>query len=398
MTDGARSGRAGGDAIGVAPFRVRVDDADLADLHRRLDATRWPDAAPVDDWSQGVPLPYLRDLVHDWRHHHDWRATEERLAALPQVRVEVDGLGIHAVHARSPHPDALPLVLTHGWPGSFLEFEDVIGPLTDPPAHGGDRADAFHVVCPSLPGYGFSDRPTTPGWGIERIAAAWDTLMGRLGYDRYGAAGSDWGTSVSTLLALHAPERVAGIHLVPPLAPPDPATFDDLTLGERAALDDLADAERWESGYAAQQATRPQTLGYALADSPVGQCAWIVEKLRAWTDNDGLPDDAIPRHRILDAVTLYWLTNTATSSARLYRESFATVQAWFTDAPPTPVDVPTGCSIYPKEMPRPSRRWAARRFPDIRHWHELDRGGHFAALERPATFVDELRTFFRLVR
>jgi pimeloyl-ACP methyl ester carboxylesterase len=383
---------------GVEPFAIRVADADLADLHDRLDATRWPDAAPVDDWSQGVPLPYLRDLVEHWRHRYDWRATEARLSALPQVRVDVDGLGIHAVHARSPHPGALPLVLTHGWPGAFLEFEQVVGPLTHPEAYGGDPADAFHVVCPSLPGYGFSDRPTVAGWGIERIAAAWDTLMGRLGYPRYGAAGSDWGTSVSTLLALHAPDRVAGIHLVPPLAAPDPATLDDLTAAERAALDDLAEAERWESGYAALQATRPQTVGYGLDDSPVGLCAWIVEKLRAWSDNDGLPESAIPRDRMLDLVTLYWLTATATSSARLYRESFATVQAWFTDAVPDVVDVPTGCSIFPKEMPRPSRRWAARRFPDIRHWHELDRGGHFAALEQPALFVDELRSFFRLVR
>jgi pimeloyl-ACP methyl ester carboxylesterase len=384
--------------VGITPFTLRVPEADLDDLHRRLDATRWPDPAPVDDWSQGVPLAYLRDLVDDWRHRYDWRATEGRLAALPQVRVTVDGIGIHAVHARSPEAGALPLVLTHGWPGSFLEFEQVVGPLTDPAAHGGDPADAFHLVCPSLPGYGFSDRPTTAGWGVERIAAAWDALMARLGYDRYGAAGSDWGTTVSTLLGLQAPDRVAGIHLVPPLAAPDPATFDDLTAAERAALDDLADAERWESGYAAQQATRPQTLGYALADSPVGQCAWIVEKLRAWTDNDGRPEDAVPRDRILDAVTLYWLTNTATSSARLYRESFATVQSWFTDAVPAVVDVPTGCSIFPEEMPRPSRRWAERRFPDIRHWHELDRGGHFAALEQPDVLVDELRSFFRLVR
>ena len=379
-------------------FTARVPQAALDDLHRRLDATRWPDAETVGDWSQGVPLAYLRELAHHWRHRYDWRATEARLAALPQIRVEVDGLGVHAVHVRSPHARALPLVLTHGWPGSFLEFEQVVGPLADPPAHGGDPADAFHVVCPSLPGYGFSDRPTTTGWGIERIADAWDVLMSRLGYDRYGAAGSDWGTSVSTLLGVRARPRVAGIHLVPPLVAPDPATFDDLSEDEQAALDDLRRSERWESGYAAQQSTRPQTLGYGLADSPVGQCAWIVEKLRAWTDGDGPPEAAIPRERILDAVTLYWLTGTATSSARLYWESFATVQSWFTDAVPDTVDVPTGCSIFPAEMPRPSRRWAARRFPDIRHWHELPRGGHFAALEQPALFVDELRAFFRTVR
>jgi len=382
----------------AVPFTLRVPDAALDDLHRRLDATRWPDPETVDDWSQGVPLAYLRDLVDHWRHRYDWRATEARLAALPQVHVEVDGLRVHAVHARSPHPGALPLVLTHGWPGSFLEFEQVVGPLVDPVAHGGDASDAFHVVCPSLPGHGWSDRPAAPGWGIERIAAAWATLMDRLGYDRFGAAGSDWGTSVSTLLAARVPDRVAGIHLVPPLAAPDPATFDDLTAGERTALDDLARSQRWESGYAEQQSTRPQTLGYGLADSPAGLCAWIVEKVRAWTDCDGVPENAVHRDRILDGVTLYWLTGTATSSARLYWESFATVQAWFAEATPHVVDVPTGCSIFPKEMPRPSRRWAERRFPDIRQWHELDRGGHFAALEQPGVFVDELRSFFRRVR
>jgi epoxide hydrolase len=380
-------------------FRVDVPPSALDDLRARLGRTRWPEPETVDDWSQGVPLAYLRELCEYWADGYDWRATEARLNALPQIRTEIDGLGIHALHVRSPHPGALPLVLTHGWPGSIVEMLDVIGPLTDPPAHSGDAADAFHLVVPSLPGYGFSDRPATPGWGVERIADAWSTLMGRLGYRRYGAAGSDWGTTVSALLGQRDPDHVAGIHLVPPLAPPDPATFDDLTDAERAALADLDRAGREESGYAEQQATRPQTVGYGLVDSPAALCAWIVEKFRAWTDCDGHPENAITRDRMLDGVSLYWLTATGASSARLYWESFREVGALFTGTgSAATVTVPAGCSIFPKEVPRVSRRWAARRFTDIRHWNELDRGGHFAALEQPALLVDELQAFFRLVR
>jgi pimeloyl-ACP methyl ester carboxylesterase len=382
----------------VTPFRITVPDEDLDDLRARLARTRWPERETVDDWSQGVPLAYLRDLCAYWADGYDWRATEGRLNALPQVRVDVGGLGVHVVHARSPEPDALPLVLTHGWPGSVLEFLDVIGPLTDPAAHGGDAADAFHVVCPSLPGYGFSDKPTEPGWGVERIADAWVTMMDALGYDRFGAQGGDWGTSVSTLIARRHPGRVAGIHLTPPLAAPDPATLDDLTDAEAAALADLERSQRWESGYAEQQATRPQTVGYGLTDSPAGLCAWIVEKFAAWTDCDGHPENALTRDQMLGDITLYWLTATAASSARLYWESFRQVSEWFASATTDTVDVPTGCTILPREMPRPSRRWAATRYTDIRHWSELDRGGHFAAFEQPELFVDEVRAFFRLVR
>jgi pimeloyl-ACP methyl ester carboxylesterase len=382
----------------VTPFRIEVPQDALGDLRERLGRTRWPEAETVDDWSQGVPLSYLRELCRHWAEDYDWRATERRLNLLPQFRTEVDGLGIHFLHVRSPHPDALPVVLTHGWPGSVVEFLKVIGPLTDPTAHGGDAADAFHLVIPSLPGYGFSDRPTRPGWGVERIARAWARLMARLGYRRYGAQGGDWGTSISTAIAQQDPEHVAGIHLTPPLAPPDPATLDNLTDRERAALASLEHAAEWESGYSQEHATRPQTIGYALVDSPAALCAWIVEKLWAWTDHDGQLETVLTRDELLDNVMLYWLPGTGASSARLYWESIRQVNRWISGPVTDTVAVPTGCSIFPRELQRPSRRWAARRFLDIRWWNELDKGGHFAAFEQPELFVNEVRSFFRLVR
>jgi pimeloyl-ACP methyl ester carboxylesterase len=382
----------------LTPFRIEVPDEQLGDLRERLHRTRWPEAETVTDWSQGVPLDYLRDLCAYWADAYDWRATEARLNALPQFRTRIDGLGIHFLHARSPHPDALPLLLTHGWPGSIIEFLKVIGPLTDPVAHGGQAADAFHVVCPSLPGYGFSDRPARPGWGIERIAGAWLTLMERLGYQRFGAQGGDWGTSITTLMAQRDPERLAGIHLTPPLAPPDPATFDDLTERERAALADLEQAAEWGSGYSAQQSTRPQTVGYGLVDSPSALCAWMIEKFWAWTDCGGHPENALSRDELLDNLMLYWLPGTGASAARLYWESIRQVNQWISGTIHDTVTVPTGCSIFPRELQRPSRRWAARRFLDIRWWNEPDKGGHFAAFEQPELFVNEVRSFFRLVR
>jgi epoxide hydrolase len=378
----------------VKPFRIETTDGELADLRQRLVMTRWPDAETVDDWSQGVPLAYLKDICDYWATEYDWRVAEQRLNALPQYRTEIDGLGIHFVHLRSPHPQAIPLVMTHGWPGSIVEFLKVIGPLTDPD----DPADAFHVVCPSVPGYGFSDKPREPGWTVQRIASAWTELMARLGYERYGAQGGDWGTSISTSIAQQDPEHVMGIHLNPPIAAPDPATLNDLTESERAAIADLKRAGASESGYSGQMATRPQTVGYALNDSPAGLCAWILEKFRAWTDCAGHPENALTRDEMLDNITLYWLTGTAVSSARLYWESFAQISEWFTKSNVDIVSVPVGCSIFPKEIPRPSRRWAAKRYTDIRYWNEPARGGHFAAFEQPELFVNEVRSFFRLVR
>jgi epoxide hydrolase len=382
----------------VARFRIRIPQDTLRDLHDRLTRTRWPEAETVTDWSQGVPLSYLRELCRYWADGYDWRATEQRLNSLPQFRTELDGLGIHFLHVRSPHPDALPLVITHGWPGSIVEFLKVIGPLTDPTAHGGQVTDAFHLVCPSLPGYGFSDKPARPGWGVERIAGAWAGLMARLGYRRYGAQGGDWGTSISSSIAQQDPEHVAGIHLTPPLAPPDPTTFDDLTDAERDALAALEHAAEWDSGYSQEHATRPQTIGYGLVDSPAALCAWIVEKFWAWTDHDGRLESVLSRDELLDNVMLYWLPGTGASSARLYWESIRQVNQAISGAISDTVGVPTGCSIFPKELQRPSRRWAAKRFSDIRYWNELDKGGHFAAFEQPELFVNEVRSFFRLVR
>jgi pimeloyl-ACP methyl ester carboxylesterase len=369
----------------VERFRIEVREEDLDDLRDRLRRTRWADAETVDDWSQGVPLEYLKELCEYWATGYDWRATERRLNELPQFRAEIDGLGIHFMHVRSERADAVPIVLTHGWPGSIVEFLKVVPPLSED----------FHLVVPSLPGYGFSDRPSATGWGIERIADAWAELMARLGYDRYGAAGSDWGTSISALAGQRHRDRLIGIHLIPPLAPPDPATFDDLTDAERAALADLDLAAVWESGYSREQATRPQTIGYSLVDSPAGLCAWIVEKFWSWSDSDGDIENAITRDELLDNVMLYWLPRTGASSARLYWESVTQVNAWIAgDDPVDKIDVPTGCSIFPKEIQRPSRRWAERRFTDIRYWGEPPRGGHFAALEQPDLFVSELRAFF----
>ena len=384
------------DEITASP--IDVPEAELRDLRDRLRRTRWPERETVEDWSQGVPLAYLRDLCRYWAGDYDWRATEARLNALPQFRTVIDGLGVHFLNVRSPHPDALPLVMTHGWPGSIVEFLKVIGPLTDPAAHGGDASDAFDIVCPSLPGFGFSDKPTQPGWGILRIASAWIELMTRLGYERYGAQGSDWGTSISAFIGQQDPRHVVGIHLTPPLAPPDPATFDDLTELERAALASLEHAAEWDSGYSREQATRPQTIGYALVDSPAALAAWIVEKFWSWTDCDGHPENVLTRDELLDNLMLYWLPRTGASSARLYWESIGQVDEWISGPATDTITVPTGCSIFPKELQRPSRRWAEKRFLDIRYWNELDRGGHFAAFEQPELFVDEVRAVFRHVR
>ena len=382
----------------VMPFRIEIPDAELRDLRDRLGRTRWPEEATIEGWSQGVPLEYLQELCDYWAEVYDWRTTEARLNALPQFRTHLDGLGIHLIHVRSTHANALPLIITHGWPGSIVEFLKVIGPLTDPAAYGGDPADAFHLVCPSLPGYGFSDKPAQSGWNIERIAHAWAQLMARLGYERYGAQGSDWGTSISASIGQQDPEHVAGIHLTPPLAPPDPATLGDLTERERASLASLEHAAEWDSGYSQEHSTRPQTIGYALVDSPMALCAWIIEKFWAWTDCDGHPENALTRDELLDNLMLYWLPRTGASSARLYWESIRQVNEWISGRSRDTVSVPTGCSIFPKEIQRPSRRWAEKRFLDIRHWNELEQGGHFAAFEQPEAFVDEVRAFFRLVR
>lgn len=374
-------------------FHIEVPESELDDLRERLVRTRWPEAATVGGWTQGMPLDYARELCDYWARAYDWRRCEAELNALPQFRTGLDGGGddateVHLIHAHSPHEGALPLLLTHGWPSSVIEFLDVIGALTDPP----DPRDAFHVVAPSLPGYGFSAKPSVAGWGIERIATAWAQLMDRLGYDRYGAQGGDWGALITSALGTGVPENLVGIHLTMPIAqrPPD-GEGPRLTAAEEAALVDRRVFEKSGTGYSAEQSTRPQTLGYGLVDSPSGLCAWIVEKFWDWTDCAGHPENVIRRDRLLDNVMLYWLPGTGASAARLYWESFRRRRL-------DTVEVPTGVTLFPKELWRLPRHWIERRYTDLRHWSEPPTGGHFAPLEQPDTFVTELRTFFRPLR
>ncbi len=374
----------------IRPFTIDVPDDALADLRRRITDTRWPEAETVDDWSQGVPLAYTRELADYWAGQYDWRACEARLNGFDHHLTEIDGLDIHFVHQCSPHDDAFPLLITHGWPGSIVEFVKIIGPLTDPTAHGGDAADAFHVVCPSLPGYGFSGKPTEPGWGVERIAEAWEQLMVRLGYERYGAQGGDWGSVVTTHIGRKRGHCVA-IHLNMPIGRPPPGALEAPDDDDRTALDRLAYYQQQDSGYSKQQRTRPQTLGYGLVDSPVGQLAWIVEKYWSWTDCNGHPENALTRDEMLDNVMLYWLTGSAASSARLYWESFGRA------AEGDPVELPTGVAAFPGEVIPSPRKWCEDRF-NLTHWAKMPRGGHFAAWEQPALFVEDVRAFFATVR
>ena len=374
------------------PFKVEISDAAVADLRSRLRNTRWPEAEAVDDWSQGVPLAYVRELAAWWAEEYDM-GLAARVNAFPQAKVSLDGLGIHYLHVPSPEPGALPMVLTHGWPGSVVEFLDVIGPLSDPRRHGGDPADAFHVVVPSLPGYGWSDKPARAGWGVERIASAWHELMTGLGYARYVAQGGDWGAAVTTVLAQKAPDGLLAIHLNMPVVLPDESTMSDLSPTEVQALVDMAGHVQWGMGYSSQQSTRPQTLGYGLTDSPAGQLAWIVEKFWAWTDCAGHPEGALSRQQMLDDVSTYWFTASAASSARLYWESFTRLQQGLGR-----VELPTCVTVFPKEIIRPSRRWAEKTYGDLRWFDEVDHGGHFAALEQPELFVEQLRKSFRQFR
>ena len=373
------------------PFEIQIPDADLTDLSRRLAATRFPDAETVDDWEQGIPLSYVQDVCAYWAEKYDWRAREALLNRFPQWKLPVQGLDIHFIHARSPHEDARPLVMTHGWPGSVVEFQKVIEPLTNPTEHGGEARDAFHVVCPSLPGYGFSDKPTETGWGVDKIGHAWAELMAQLGYDHYLAQGGDWGAMVTTCIGTQDPDHCDAIHLNMPIVPPDPETLEDLSDEEKDAMAGMQHYQDKDSGYSKQQGTRPQTLGYGLADSPSGQAAWIIEKFWSWMDCEGHPENVLTRDELLDNVMLYWLTNAGASSARLYWQSF--------NSPPvTEVKTKVGCSIFPKEIFRSSERWCRKHFGEkLVYYNRLEKGGHFAAFEQPESFVNELRTCFRKV-
>jgi microsomal epoxide hydrolase len=379
----------------IEPFHLSVPEAQLADLRERLARTRWPDKETVADTSQGPMLAKIQALCAYWQDGYDWRRAEKLLNGVGQFRTTIDGLGIHFLHVRSPEPDALPLIMTHGWPGSILEFSKIIGPLTDPAAHGGDPRTAFHLVLPSLPGFGFSDRPAEAGWGFSRIADAWITLMDRLGYHRWGAQGGDFGAAVSQAIAAKAPPGLAGMHLNFPMVQPTPAEIADATEHEQAML--ASAAHYWQnlSAYSTMQSTRPQTVGYSLADSPTGLAAWMYSLFQ---DVGGTPGDAegsFTFDEMLDDITLYWLTNTGASSARIYWEMMHSARP---PQPSGPITVPAGFSIFPQEQIRASRRWLESRYSNIIHFNELPRGGHFAALEQPSLFTTELRTSFSTLR
>ena len=378
-------------------FRIEVPQSDLDDLHRRLDGTRWPDEIAGVGWDRGVPLGYLKELAEHWRTGYDWRAAEARLNRYHQFVTEIDGTNVHFLHVRSAEPGALALVLTHGWPGTVAEFLDVIGPLTDPVAHGGSAADAFHLVIPSIPGYAFSGPTGQVGWDTARVAKAWKELMRRLGYDRYAVQGGDWGTPISLRLGLADPDHVIGVHLNMCVTfPPPGAPLDGLDEADLARLEFTGRFMQDGTGWQRIQSTRPQTLSYALTDSPVGQLAWIAEKYKEWTDSAKVPEDAISRDHLLTAVSIYWLTATAGSSAQLYYESSHLdadfIRTW---AGPWPLTMPVGVASFPKDAVRPVRRFAEQIIPTLTHWSEFDRGGHFPALEQPELLVQDIRTFAR---
>jgi pimeloyl-ACP methyl ester carboxylesterase len=377
----------------IRPFRINVPQADIDDLRERLARTRWPAEPPGSGWDAGVPLGYLKDLADYWATRYDWRANEARLNQFPQFTTTIDGQNVHFLHVRSPEQDAMPLIITHGWPGSVAEFTNIIGPLTDPARHGGDPADAFHVIAPSIPGFGFSTPLAGPGWDTRRVARAWAELMCRLGYDRYGAQGGDTGSFVSPEIGRIDTEHVIGVHVnnLGTFPSGDPAELAGLTPADEARL---AFAQKWGqemSGYAILQSTRPQTLAYALTDSPVGQLAWIVEKFKEWTDPAAsLPGDAVDRDLILTDVSIYWLTGTAGSAARIYDEG---ARAWGQSLAKSPV--PTGVAVFPNDL---TLRPLAERDHNVVHWTEFSRGGHFAALEAPDLLAGDIREFFRQLR
>jgi pimeloyl-ACP methyl ester carboxylesterase len=371
----------------IERFEIHVDDEVLRDLQVRLAQTRFPDQIEGTGWEYGIPIGYLVELVEYWRDEYDWRVQEARLNELEHFRTTIDGQSIHFIHARSPHEDALPLLMTHGWPGSVVEFLDVIPRLTHPE----DAADAFHVIAPSLPGYGFSEPTRTRGWDAWRIASAFSELMSRLDSPRYGAQGGDWGSQVATRIGALDAEHCAAIHLNMAFAEA-PKESIQLTDEEKAELGAMAQFTREEAGYAQEQGTKPQTLGMALNDSPAGLLGWVVEKFRTWSDCDGHPENVFTRDQLITNVMMYWVTQTITSSARLYWELFHAEQG-----APDFVGVPTGVARYPKEVIRFPRSWIERRY-NVTHWSELPRGGHFAAMEQPELFVDDVRAFFRTVR
>lgn len=388
----------------IRPFQVNVAEAALVDLKRRLAATRWPDGETVGDRSQGVQPEKLKELVDYWQSSYDWRKAEGKLNAVPQFLTTIDGLDIHFLHIRSKHENALPLIMTHGWPGSVFELLNVIGPLTDPTAHGGKAEDAFHLVLPSIPGFGFSQKPTDTGWNPQRIAAAWDMLMKRLGYDHYVSQGGDWGAIISDALGRQAPQGLLGIHVNrverATTFPADAALAlknggpapDSLSPDEKVIFDEARDFLNNGFGYAAIMGTRPETVGYGLADSPVGLAAWLYDKIADWVFTRGNPEQALTREAILDNLTLYWLTNTGPSSGRIYWENV------MSGAKLSPVKVPVAVTVFPGEVYRPPRQWLSKAYPQLVYYSRATNGGHFAAWEEPGLFSEEVRHAFRSMR
>ena len=378
----------------IVPFEIAISQAAIDDLNARLSATRFPEAETTGDWNQGVPLAYAQELAQYWLNDYRWTDRQAYFNRHAQFKTRIDGLDIHFIHVRSPHEQARPLIVTHGWPGSVVEFHKVIDALADPTVNGGDPGDAFHVICPSLPGYGFSDKPTGTGWGVEKIAQAWDELMGRLGYNRYFAQGGDWGSAVTTAIAIQNRGRCAGIHVNMPNVRATKEALENPNEGDKRALAGAQYYQQWGAGYSKQQSTRPQTLGYGLVDSPVGQAMWVIEKFYEWTDCDGHPENVLTKEELLDNVMYYWWQGNGASSGRLYWESFNQAFAAGQD---NTVKLPTGCSIFPKEIVPAPRSWAEKRYKNIVYWNELDKGGHFAAFEQPELFITELRNCFRLM-
>jgi len=404
--DAAHTGAA--KAGDIRPFRVTIPEEDLNDLRRRIAATRWPDRETVQDQSQGIPLAKLQELVRHWGTAYDWRKAEAKLNSLPQFVTNIDGLDVHFIHVRSQHPSALPVIMTHGWPGSVFELVKVIGPLTDPTAHGGTAQDAFDLVFPSMPGYGFSGKPQDTGWGPDRIARTWAELMRRLGYSRYVAQGGDWGSPVSSAMARLAPAGLIGIHInLPATVPaeiikivndggPAPAGLSDK---ERAAFDALsASAKQGSRSYATMMGTRPQTIGYGLTDSPAGLAAWMLGHpgFSQWTYSSNDPEKS--PDEVLDDVTLYWLTNTATSAGRLYWEYGGRSVTNAVTEKTNEIALPVAITVFPGETYRAPETWARRAYPNLIYFREVDRGGHFAAWEQPQLFASELRAAFRPLR
>lgn len=372
----------------ISPFVISISDEQITDLKNRIANTRWPDAETTSGWNQGVPLAYVKELVQYWGEQYDQQRLANRLNAFDNFKTNLLGLNIHFMHIKSSNPNARPLLLTHGWPGSVVEFLKVIGPLTEPQEHGGTADDAFHLVIPSLPGYGFSDKPQATGWGVEKIADAWSTLMARLGYSQYFAQGGDWGSVITSYIARQDPEHCLGIHINMGIVAPDP-NAENLTANELSIMAGWKYYQDWDSGYSKQQATRPQTLGYGLVDSPSGQAAWIVEKFYQWMDCGGHPENIVSRDELLDNIMVYWLTGSGASSARLYWESFGGGEGR-----EQPVSIPMGATISAKDIFRTSERFASRVFTNIVYWKDKEEGGHFAAFEQPNAFVSELRECF----